>query len=120
VNTYKGWIGVDFDGTLVTYCGDRNPAAVGKPIEAMVNRIRNWLEQGIEVRIFTSRVHPMYSDPAIGGRVIQAFCIDTFGKPLPITCEKDPEMAMLWDDRAMNPNCIECLHHETKGPQDIT
>lgn len=46
------WIGVDFDGTLAEYYEDRHG---GSPVPAMVERVRYWIRQGIEVRLFTAR-----------------------------------------------------------------
>ena len=50
-----GWIGVDLDGTLAHYGGWVEPERIGQPIAPMVARIKEWLGQGIEVRIFTAR-----------------------------------------------------------------
>src|SRR5690242_5094505 len=50
-----GWIGVDLDGTLATYGGWKGPGHIGEPIPVMVERVKNWLAAGQEVRIFTAR-----------------------------------------------------------------
>ncbi len=58
----------------------------------MVRQVRKWLMDGRDVRIFTARrPHP----------VIRKFCKDNFGKILPITNVKDPNMQALFDDRAV-------------------
>ena len=49
----NGWIAVDFDGTLAQYDGTLK---LGKPIPAMCERVKNWVAEGYEVRIFTARV----------------------------------------------------------------
>ena len=54
----RGWIGVDLDGTLAEYNGWQGPANIGAPIPAMVERVKAWLEEGRDVRIFTARVGP--------------------------------------------------------------
>lgn len=99
----KGWIGVDFDGTLVTDEFRRDPDHHGDPIPRMVERVRFWLMKGIEVRIVTGRVGSKASEENIirNASTIQKFCIKHFGKPLPITCAKDQEMICLWDDRCV-------------------
>lgn len=99
----KGWIGVDFDGTLVTDECRRDPDNHGAPIPRMVERVRFWLARHIEVRIVTGRVGIKASDDIINRNscTIQKFCIEHFGKPLPITCSKDQEMICLWDDRCV-------------------
>jgi hypothetical protein len=95
------WIGVDFDGTLAEYHHERDPEHVGAPIGPMIERVRNWLGRGCDVRIFTSRVHPTAPDPLTNARMIQAFCLKHFNTILPITYCKDPQMSELWDDRAV-------------------
>lgn len=49
-----GWIGGDLDGTLAESRAGQG-ACIGKPVGAMVHRIRRWLGEGREVRIFTVR-----------------------------------------------------------------
>lgn len=51
-----GWIGVDLDGTLAKYGERQWPDHIGEPIAPMVERIKQWLKQGVEVKIFTARV----------------------------------------------------------------
>jgi hypothetical protein len=100
-----GWIGVDLDGTLAEYHGWVGATIIGKPIEPMVTRVKKWLAEGKQVRIFTARVFP-------GGRVnnaeleavvasIEAWCRTHLGQVLEITYSKDFGMIELWDDRAV-------------------
>lgn len=103
-----GWIGVDLDGTLAHYDHWRGPDHIGAPIPAMVERVRRWLSDGKEVRIFTARVwsHPNNADAfrEVEERVrpaIDRFCVEQFGRNLRATCVKDYEMIELWDDRAI-------------------
>lgn len=56
---YAGWIGVDFDGTLATYGTWAGASHVGEPIAPMVERVKRWLAEGREVRVFTARIHPL-------------------------------------------------------------
>lgn len=97
----SGWIGVDLDGTLAEYHG-WNGGAIGEPIPRMAARVRQWLDEGQDVRIFTARV---WTERAHGDgpmtKQIEAWCIQHFGKPLPVTCMKDYAMIELWDDRAV-------------------
>lgn len=55
----SGWIGVDFDGTLAKYGKYVSPTHCGEPVPAMVARVKRWLADGREVRIFTARVYPI-------------------------------------------------------------
>jgi hypothetical protein len=52
----NGWIGVDLDGTLAHYDGWVNTFHIGDPVPLMAARVRQWLENGEDVRIFTARV----------------------------------------------------------------
>lgn len=96
------WIGVDLDGTLAEYRGP-NAGMVGKPIPAMVKRVRRWLAKGIEVRIFTARVSSKVDAKMRSFQVfmVQRFCEEHFGRQLRVTAEKDYEMLEMWDDRAV-------------------
>ena len=91
---HDGWIGVDLDGTLAHYePGEwKGEDFVGSPIKPMVDRVKKWLEDGEDVRIFTARKpHP----------AIRKWCKDHLGAVLPITNIKDPDMITLYDDRAV-------------------
>lgn len=91
-----GWIGVDLDGTLAEYHGYCGPEHIGKPVPAMAERVMDWLKNGKDVRIFTARA----GDP-VSERYIKEWCIDHFGRVLPITATKTYSMIELWDDRAI-------------------
>lgn len=100
----SGWIGVDLDGTLAFHDINRGPTHIGKPIPGMVKRVKQWVELGIEVRIFTARVGPgpwmdHHSDVVI--RTIQDWTREVIGVVLPVTATKDFGMIELWDDRAI-------------------
>jgi len=102
----RGWIGVDFDGTLVKYERWIGPDHVGEPIPAMVERVKEWLAAGMDVRIFTARVWSdgtpdRDADARLARAAIAKFCVETFGKVLQITCVKDFGMLTLYDDRCM-------------------
>lgn len=104
-----GWIGVELDGTLAEYHGWQGVVHVGDPIMPMVNRVKAWLAEGKEVRIFTARVagdHYAEAAPAI-----ESWCSAHLGVVLPITNVKDFGMVELWDDRAVSvePNTGRCL-----------
>ena len=103
----SGWIGVDLDGTLAHYDGWRGIEHIGAPIPAMMERVRAWLAQGREVRIFTARAYNPGGDPERNEAVghIQRWLIENGltvdGKPLAVTNIKDFGMVELWDDRAV-------------------
>ncbi len=78
------FVGVDFDGTLV---GEKEN--MGEPIMPMVNRVKEWLAEGMDVRIFTAAPRPE----------ITAFCKHHFGRSLPMTNIKQRGMSAWYDDR---------------------
>jgi hypothetical protein len=115
----SGWIGVDLDGTLAEYHG-WNDGIIGKPVAKMVDRVKRWIAQGREVRIFTARAFvstydccdaglrlthepPHIPDCPIGA--IAAWSLEHIGVALPVTCTKDFGMVELWDDRAISVAC---------------
>lgn len=95
----SGWIGVDLDGTLAEYDGWRGEAHIGKPIPAMLDRVKQWLANGIEVRIFTARV--AQGDVELVRSALRDWCMTHIGSDLPVTCQKDYGMVELWDDRCV-------------------
>lgn len=94
-----GWIGVDLDGTLARYEGWKGPEHVGAPIPQMVDRVKRWLTEGKQVKIFTARV--CNGDPRGTREVIEQWCFEHIGCVLPVTNEKDYGMTELWDDRCV-------------------
>ena len=92
----SGWIGVDLDGTLAFWDIWRGIEHIGKPIPAMVLRVKNWLAKGIEVKIFTARACDVEAIP-----FIEKWCLEHIGKILPVTNMKDFDMIEIWDDRAI-------------------
>lgn len=125
-----GWIGVDLDGTLAFYDGWRGPEHIGAPIPAMLERVKNWLEEGRDVRIFTARVDGGEVALRMGNPAgescrnvsaveqhIRAWCKRHIGRELPVTCRKDYGMIELWDDRAVQviPNTGRTIADELKS-----
>jgi len=101
-----GWIGVDLDGTLAKYDGWKGPTHVGEPIKLMVDRVKTWIDNGVDVRIVTARVsqqalelNKVYRHEVES--VIARWCILHIGRVLTVTSEKDLNMIELWDDRAV-------------------
>jgi hypothetical protein len=130
IHARAGWIGVDLDGTLFEYHGLTRWNEFGRPIPLMVERVRNWLAEGRDVRIVTARIGiPMGGVLAINlcGRVnlysrikrnvclckdemfsdrdmydaIWRHCEIHIGQGLPAQCYKDFAMIELWDDRVV-------------------
>ena len=101
-----GWVGVDLDRTLAYFDKSQGPEHIGPPITAMLARVKAWLAEGRDVRIFTARV---FSDGTIEGDLYRAvatmaiseWCERWLGKRIPITCSKDYNCTEIWDDRAI-------------------
>lgn len=68
------WIGVDLDGTLAKMPPDGNIMIIGEPLAPMVNRVKAWLAEDKDVRIFTARV---------GKTPSEAECRDTIRATFP-------------------------------------
>ena len=90
------WIGVDLDGTLAN--SNHEGDEIGEPVPAMVDRVKLWLSEGKDVRLMTARAYAMNATQL---KAINAWLQEHIGETIPITCEKDPEMKELWDDRAI-------------------
>lgn len=96
----KGWIGVDADKTLFVYSHWTGVDHFGVPVPKMVNRVRQHLAAGEEVRLFSARV----SDPeweSKGKPAWEKVSTYLFGIPLEATNVKDYEMILLYDDKAV-------------------
>lgn len=134
-SSMSGWIGVDLDGTLAHYEGWRGPEHIGEPIPAMVTRVKEWLAEGREVRIFTGRIAPavLQGFETHGGTrpsdqdlldarqsvaAIGEWSEKHLGRRLPVTCVKDFDMIELWDDRAVQveKNTGRRMDHPPEGP----
>lgn len=99
----KGWIGVDFDGTLSQYTGWKGLCGFGDPVPMMLLRVKAWLSMGYDVRIVTARgtgVSP--AERKLVMQALDAWCEKHIGRALPVTSEKDFDMAALWDDKAVS------------------
>lgn len=113
----RGWIGVDLDGTLAEYHGwgksDSFVPSIGEPVPAMLDRVKQWLLEGKDVRIMTARINPKGRKNSDNPKAveeyasmmkfkIEAWCLHYIGQVLPITYEKDYMMIELWDDRCVH------------------
>lgn len=104
-----GWIGVDLDGTLAYYNGWRGAEHIGEPIEPMMERVRDWIQKGIPVKIFTARADIPEQIPYVKEWLKRNGLGD-----LEITNTKDLKMIELWDDRCIQvitnmgiPKCLD-------------
>jgi hypothetical protein len=91
------WIGVDLDGCLAFYEDWHGISVVGKPIPSMLKRVKDWLEEGKTVKIFTARAAS--GQKAIN--VVKAWLKHNGLPDLEVTHKKDHDMIELWDDHAV-------------------
>lgn len=97
-----GHILVDFDKTLAFYeTWEKNGSNLGHPIPAMVERVKRWLSEGKEVRIFTARASSNNPRRDADIKKISLWCLEYVGATLAVTNEKDFETIAIWDDRAV-------------------
>jgi hypothetical protein len=90
------WIGVDLDGTLAFYDGWKGAENIGEPIPLMLERVKNWLAEGKNVKIFTARACKPEQIPPIK-EWLEKHGIGN----LEVTNAKDLNMVELWDDRCI-------------------
>lgn len=96
------WVGFDLDGTLAKYDEWRGIEHIGEPIMEMVMRLKKYLDEGVEVKIFTARcAQPTDRECQEAIRYIKAWCLKYIGVELEVTNVKDPLMIKLYDDRAV-------------------
>ena len=104
MNFNNGWVGVDLDGTLAHYNGWKGPAHIGEPIKPMVEKIKQLLQQGANVKVFTARVCSTQPEEelAIAKKTIAEWTLKHIGRELDSTAEKDWNMIEFYDDRAIH------------------
>lgn len=88
------WIGVDLDGTLAKSVSSIG-TGIGEPATPMLNRVKQWLSRGQEVRVFTARASDPQQVTAIRAW-LKRHDIGECG----ITNRKDLDMIELYDDKA--------------------
>lgn len=117
---------MDLDGTLAQYHGWAKWSDIGEPVSLMLDRVKKWVADGVEVRIVTARmghddsvVHrcktsgERFTNALMAG-VIMDWTKRHVGVALTVTCFKDVDMLELWDDRAVQvvPNTGRTLAEE--------
>jgi len=96
MNEEDSWIGVDLDGTLAFYNEWAGIDHIGDPVPAMLLRVRQWLHEGKNVKIFTARAADPKAIP-----YIEKWLENNGLGGLEITNQKDLHMTELWDDRCV-------------------
>lgn len=108
----KRRIGCDLDGCLAEDIPDEpfDYKRIGKPVPAMLQVIKEHLEAGDEVFIFTARASTKDHFTIFNGteeeylkaikEPIERWCLEHLGQVLPISAEKDYRTTIYYDDRA--------------------
>jgi hypothetical protein len=99
INREVPWIGVDLDGTLAKYHDNIVGNMIGEVVEPMKSLILDWIEEDIEVKIFTARLTTGDKNTAI--KNIQNWLVKNGMPKLDVTNVKDYYMMELYDDRAV-------------------
>jgi hypothetical protein len=101
------WIAVDLDGTLAWYDQNHDINIIGDPIEETLFRVKQWVAEGIEVRIFTARA-------AVEDMVqpVKDWLSKHDLPDLTVTNLRDNQLIQMWDDR--------CIQVETNTGEILT
>jgi hypothetical protein len=91
----KESIAVDLDATLAHYTSYKK-GVIGKPIPAMLENVKKWIEEGKTVKIFTARANDKKDVKAIKEWLKENNLPD-----LEITNIKTPDMEVFYDDKAI-------------------
>jgi phosphoglycolate phosphatase-like HAD superfamily hydrolase len=93
----------DLDGTLA-YSESGNAyhdlTVIGEPIPNMIAIIKEYINAGKTVKIFTARAEMREENPGVIA-AIENWCEKHIGMKLPISNVKDSGLKELWDDRAV-------------------
>ncbi|EBH1270293.1 hypothetical protein FKC36_11210 [Salmonella enterica] len=114
-----GWIGVDFDGVLAVRVPGQG-SRLGKPISPMVARVKGWLRDGYDVRVFTARANDRQQV-----KQVKKWLNDNGLGDLVVTNIKDEGLIELWDDRAVRvvsntgAPCSSCAGYSRLSQQGI-
>ena len=92
----QGWIGMDLDGTLARSDMMISLATIGKPVPEMVKLLKQLIEKGNRVKIFTARASDPEQLP-----LIRKWLKENDLPELEITNAKDYNMIRCYDDRAI-------------------
>ena len=93
-------IATDLDGTLAQDIA-HSPYEIGPPVPEMLERVKQWVEDGEEVWIFTSRLTaPDINVPQMRDAIHD--WLEEQGLPrLHVTSTKSWRIREIWDDRAV-------------------
>ena len=88
-------IAVDLDGTLAVYNGWISAEHIGAPVPEMKQKVMKWLEEGVEVVIFTARAETDYETG-----IVHTWLKRNGFPELEVTNIKRKSFQEIYDDRA--------------------
>lgn len=106
-------VAVDLDGTLAVLEPSDDPYHIGPPVPAMVDRVRDWLDDGVEVWIFTSSINGPDVDRDEKIARIHDWLEQQDLPALNVTDVKEHFFKEYWDDRAVQ--VVENTGHPVDG-----
>lgn len=97
----KGNYLFDLDRTLAEYTHYVGPSHIGEPIKPVLDVLKELLAKGCDCRIFTARASHEGEELEVAVKAIEEWCLKHVGQKLPVTCKKDYDTVMIFDDRAV-------------------
>ena len=94
-------IALDLDGTLAHYDGWKGVDHIGDPVPAMMKKVRDWIDEGHNIEIFTARVSGSADDAALAAHYICKWLREHDLPPFEIGCIKKKKFELFIDDRAI-------------------
>lgn len=100
---YPDYYAFDLDGTLAFSEEGHHYShtEIGEPIPEMINIIKEYINSGKKVVIFTARYSHVPEEPEVL-TAIENWCEKYIGKKLEVSNIKTPGLRELWDDRAVS------------------
>ncbi|MGQ5525282.1 hypothetical protein ACUHMQ_18750 [Chitinimonas sp. PSY-7] len=88
------WIGVELEGTLAEY-NERFPNQIGEPVNAMLLRVKGWLNEGKTVKVLSRRAKAGSSNYEVNS------WLRNQGLSMLEVVPMEKDMASLWSARAV-------------------
>jgi hypothetical protein len=106
MNNKKRHIAIDLDKTLANYNSKWGIIHdIGEPIPKMLNRLKEWINEGVKVTIFTARVGHDNIELNKSQTIKIQNWLEKHGLPrLDVTANKSHTFTEIWDDKAISVN----------------
>jgi phosphoglycolate phosphatase-like HAD superfamily hydrolase len=98
---WPAWYGFDLDGTLAHSDGTHDITEIGEPIPNMIAIIKEYINAGKTVKIFTARAQHREETPEVI-TAVENWCEKHIGQRLEITNVKTPGLRVFYDDRSIS------------------